>query len=58
MEKYLVATIVGEYLLMDNRNAGEYYKLAAGLYVLPSDSAVNPTLRLRYADYHTTLVFS
>lgn len=47
MEKYLVAPIVAEYLALANRNAGEYAKLAAGLYELASDSAVNPTLRQR-----------
>ena len=49
MEKYLVAPIVLEYLSLNNHNAGYYTKLAAGLYELPSDSAVNPSLRQRCA---------
>ncbi len=52
MEKFLVAPVVAEYLALANRNAGEYAKLAAGLYELVSDSAVNPTLRQRYS--HTS----
>jgi hypothetical protein len=51
MEKYLVAAVVAEFMTLDNRNLPEYFKLAEGLYVLPSDSAVNPSLRQRYRSF-------
>jgi hypothetical protein len=47
MEKLLVGAVVFEYVALGNANLYEYLKLATGLYELPLDSGVNPTLRLR-----------